>query len=261
MQIFARIQTLAEMSVSELLERFASMGFDGVELCLEHPELNPKTLTPAKIGEVRATLANLSLDCSVSWHRDYIHDDAIFRQMLEVLPLAAEFGARVFVISGGRRRMQGEEWAITCRRTRELALCAAEHELVLALEFEPGFVVGSTADLLQLFADVSVSALQANLDLGHVFLCDPDPHESIMALRGKIAHGHVENMPHGEHRHLPLWMGDMNLSHYLQWLSEIGFSGPLAFDYYAEDYLTVAERVPRYFRELLSSCREDMYSS
>jgi sugar phosphate isomerase/epimerase len=124
-------------------------------------------------------------------------------------------------------------------RTVALVEVAAECDVVLAEGFEPGFIVGSTADLVQLFDEIPLRHLAANLDLGHVFLCDPDPMDSIAQLGDKIVHCHVENMRASVHDHLLPQEGDMDLGAYVRALADVGFDGGLALDVYKCDYEAV----------------------
>ena len=139
------------------------------------------------------------------------------------------------------------------RRTAELVEIAQAQGVVLALEFEPGFVVGSTADLLRLFEAIPSPHLAANLDLGHVFLCDPDPLGAIRQVGPKVVHGHIENMRAAVHDHLIPQEGDMDLAAYLAALADAGFTGGLALDLYKYDYEAVAGEAIAYLRGLIES--------
>jgi sugar phosphate isomerase/epimerase len=131
-------------------------------------------------------------------------------------------------------------------------LQAAEaQDIILAIEFEPNFVVGSTADLLRLFDEIPSPHLAANLDLGHVFLCDPDPLASIAQLGKKIVHCHIEDMPAGVHDHRLPGEGDMNLPAFLRALCDVSFTGGMALDLYAYDYEAVAAGAVKVLRDMI----------
>jgi len=122
----------------------------------------------------------------------------------------------------------------------------------MAEEFEPGFVVGTTAQLLQLFSEVNSPALAANMDLGHVFLCDPDPVAAILEVGDRIVHCHIEGMAAGVHDHLLPQEGDMDLEAYLEALNTAGYDGPLSLDLYKHDYEVVAPDAIAHIRGLLA---------
>lgn len=252
MQIFGRTQPLAQYPILTCLEVIQRLGFDGVEICLENPDLDPASLTEELARRVGDHARSLGLACSVSYHKDYVYDDEMLKQTIRAIELVPAFGCDVFIISNPVRRTgDADEWRRTVDRTRELVRVAEQVGVTLAEEFEPGFVIGSTADLHRLFDEIPSPHLQANVDLGHVFLCDPQPLEAIRSLQGRIVHGHVENMASGVHRHLLPWEGDMDLAAYMRVLDEIGFDGPLALDLYEQDYEAVGQRAVAYLRELI----------
>lgn len=252
MQIYGRTQPLSQYPIDACLKRLSELEFDGVEICLEHPDCLPGKLdeTAAKtIGEMvgAAGLAGRS----VSYHVDYIHNDERFAETLKVIPLTRAFGADTFIFAGGPpQKSAGESWRIMLERTRQMVRLAEDCGVRLAIEFEPNFVVGNSADVLRLIEQIASPALGANLDIGHVFLCDPVPADAIALLRGRIFHGHVENMPRGVHRHVPPYDGDMNLADYFAWLRAAGFDGPMSLDLYQNDYEAVAPRSLTFLRSL-----------
>jgi sugar phosphate isomerase/epimerase len=254
MKILGRTQPLAQYPILDCLAVIRRLGFDGVEICLENPDLDPERLGPALVSAVRGRVAELGLSPhSVSYHKDYIYDDALFLLTQRAIALTPEFGAQTFVFAGTTKRTGDEtEWRRMVERTRELAHIAEQNGVILAEEFEPGFIVGSTAELLRLFEAVRSPNLAANLDLGHAFLCDPDPLGSIRRLGDRIVHGHVENMRAGVHEHLLPHEGDMDLGAYLAALREAGFAGGLALDLYKHDYEAVAPAAIAYLRGLNS---------
>jgi sugar phosphate isomerase/epimerase len=245
MKISGRTQPLfPRYTILEALQVICRLGFEGVEISLETDEFTPDRVTLQRAAQVREQVAQLGLDPHVlGYHKDYIYDDEQLGLMQDAIRLAPAFGADMLIFSGGSKRAgaDGEaEWQRMIERTRPLVRLAEEVGITLAQEFEPGFIVGSTSDLLRLFDEIPSPALAANLDLGHVFLCDPDPLSAIAQLKGKIVHGHIENMRAGVHNHLLPQEGDMNLAAYLSALREAGFTGALALDLYAYDYEAVA---------------------
>ena len=254
MKILGRTQPLSRYGIFDNLRKIHSLGFDGVEICLENPDLAPDQLSESLAQEVGGAVAKLGLTPhSVSYHKDYIHDDRFFAETCKAIRLTREFGTTFFVLSGGPILPEHEQqdWKKMIDRTRELVRLAEQYNVVLAEEFEPGFIVGSTRELHQLFAEIPSPNLQANLDLGHVFLCDPDPFDAIASLKGRIVHAHIENMKTGVHRHLLPHEGDMDLNLYLSSLKAIGFDGGLALDLYEQDYEAVAPAAIAYLKQIL----------
>lgn len=250
MKLLGRTQPLAHYPIDTCLEVIHRLGFDGVELCLEHPDLDPALLTPERAHAVRERIATLGFAAhSVSLHLDYINDDAAFTATKQGIRLTPHFGTRLFVFAGAPARAgDAAAWERMLLRTRELVEVAAACDVLLAEEFEPNFIVGCSADVLRLLEEIPSPHLAVNLDLGHVFLCDPDPLQAIAQLGPSTVHGHIENMRTGVHQHLLPHEGDMDLRAYLHALAATGFSGGLALDLYQHDYEAVAPHAIRYLR-------------
>lgn len=258
MQILGRTQPLAKYPVLQALEVIKELGFDGVEICLENEDMASGTLTPETIAAVRQQVAELGLKpFSISYHVDYLYSDAYFETSKTVIQMTPEFGTNLFIFSGPARRTgDAAEFARMVERTHELADIAERSGVIMAEEFEPDFVVGTTAQLLQLFAEVDSPALAANMDLGHVFLCDPDPVAAILDVGDRIVHCHIEGMATGVHDHLLPQEGDMDLKAYLEALRTAGYDGPLSLDLYKHDYEAVAPDAIAYIRGLLAEIEQ-----
>jgi sugar phosphate isomerase/epimerase len=256
MHLSGRTQPLfPRYSILEALQVIRRLGFDGVEICMETEELTPDRVTPEWAAVVREQVEQVGLAPHVvGYHKDYIYDDEQFALTQTAIRLTPAFGADTLIFSGGFQRPGADrqaEWQRMVERTRSLVELAESLGVTLAQEFEPGFIVGSTMDLLRLFAEIPSPALAANLDLGHVFLCDPDPLDAIAQVGGKIVHGHIENMRAGVHNHLLPQEGDMDLPAYLGALRQAGFAGSLALDLYAYDYEAVAPEAVAAIRQAL----------
>lgn len=253
MKLLGRTQPLAHLPIEEALERLHAVGFDGVEICLEPEDMAPDRLTPQRIAALREQVSALGLQpVSISYHVDYVYNNHLFQLSQEAIRLTPEFGTNLFVFSGPPQRTgDADEWKRMVRRTRTLARLAEMCGVVLAEEFEPGFVVGSTAATLKLMCEVASPALMVNLDLGHVFLCDPDPLAAIYRIGRFVVHCHIENMATGVHDHLLPQEGNMDLVKYLEALYDIGYDGPLSLDLYKYDYEAVAPGAIACLREWL----------
>lgn len=253
MRFYGRTQPLRHYPALTCLDVIARVGFDGVELCLENDDLHVPLLTPETVAALRARIEALGLTpFSVSDHRDYVHDDTAYAELQTAIALTPAFGTDLFVFGGGPARGAFEdEFPTLVERTRHLVGIAEDHGVTLANEFEPNFLLDSTAKLMRLFEAVPSPNFGANLDLGHAFLCDPDPLASICALGSKIHHCHIENMAAGVHSHLLPQGGDMDLAAYLATLAEVGFDGGLALDLYAHDYEAEAPAALAYMRSIL----------
>ena len=256
MLIAGRNQVLDHMSLEDGFRALKEADADAVELCVEHPAMTPDILLKPSGAAFARRVGKMVTDAglkasSVGWHCEYITNDANFKQLKELIPLAPAFGTDVFISSGVGRGEAPDKPQRLIERTRELCTIAEGCGVRLALEYEPNFMIGDTASLLRLCDDVGSDALAANLDLGHVFLVESDPLGAIRSLGARTAHCHVEGMAKGVHKHLLPWDGDLDLAEYLAVLAEVGFTGALALDLHKVDYASAAPACFSYLRGLL----------
>ena len=259
MKLLGRTQMLSQYPVLAALDVMKRLGFDGVEICVENKDWSLNELNRLPAVAIRERVAELALaPHSFSLHQDYIFDDDRFELTQQAIEMTPALGTNIFVFSGARRRRGDQaEWERMVARTRRLVDIASDYGVILAQEFEPDFVVGTTADLLRLFEEIPSAHLAANIDLGHLFLCDPNPLASIAQVGDKIVHCHISNMPTGVHDHLLPQAGDMDLTAYLQALQAVGFTDGLALDLYKYDYEAVAASSVGYLRHLLAQLELD----
>ncbi len=181
MFLLGRTQPLAPLPIVECLQQISESGFDGAEICLENPDISPTSISEGKISSLVETLSEWNMvSNSLSYHGDYIYDDKRLADTVKAIGLTRQLGTEIFVFSGSVAR-EGDTapWERMLARTRKLVSTAEDAGVTLAIEFEPNFIVGSTEDLHRLFTAMPSPNLKANLDLGHVFLCDPDPFAAI----------------------------------------------------------------------------------
>ncbi len=216
------------------------MGYSAVELCLEHPDVAPRTLDSARCEAVAEQLSGLRLS-SVSFHgkREHPALKAEYTRLLidgAVRLRSAGAPSDTVVIAPPERRKRDDarehqrRFMELVRLLRELCPVAADAGLFLAVEPEPDTVVHGGADLDRLLDAVGHDALRVNLDVGHTFLTEPDPLAEIRRLSGRLAGVHVEGMARGVHKHLLPGEGDLDLPAALATLWEVGYRRPVVVD-------------------------------
>ncbi|MEI6501214.1 MAG: sugar phosphate isomerase/epimerase family protein, partial [Armatimonadota bacterium] len=222
------------------LQAISACGYDGVELCLEHPEMRPEALPLEACAGLLAGLGELGLDvASVSYHGDREDHAARAANQLRAIEITRAFGSDVLILNSehvvaGQVERQWAEFVAHLRG--ELLPAAMEAGVVLAIEPEPGMYVHGTKEMLALLAEVDHPALAVNLDLGHAWLTDADLAQSIHDLAPYLAHLHWEDFPAGEHKHLVPGEGDMPLAQLRAVLQEVGYDG-----YYTIDLFNITD--------------------
>ena len=244
---------------AEAIKRLMAKGFDGVEISAYNKEFQPrKEFFDGDFPEmIKKTLAGCGVKAySVSAHMDFVAYDERYEVVKNVIDVAEKINATIVIITGGQDGKSPERdtlYAKQVERTSALCVQAKERGITLAVEFEPGFVVGTTRQVLKLIEDVGSDVLKINMDIGHSFLTDPDPMTAIANCKGLIAHAHVENMATGIHNHIVPYEGDMDLKAYFRQLRAAGFDGRASIDLYKYDYEAVAEKSIKFIRDAWDS--------
>lgn len=257
MYLLGRVQMIAPLPYEEGVKRLMAKGFDGIEFGISDRQFKPRPefFAPGFAAEMKRVIAENGVKAySVSAHMDYTKSEEAFRAVHDAIRVAKEMDAPVVIINGAQKNEEEPfevQWARNIEKTKELCGYAEQLGVPLAMEFEPGFVVDSTALMLKAFDEIGSPMLGVNCDIGHVFLCDPDPLQAIQDCKGKILHAHLENMKTGVHNHLVPYEGDMDLPAYIAALRKAGFDGCAAFDAYQYDYEAVAEPSVAYFHSIL----------
>lgn len=257
MYYLARTQMLSNYTYPESLRIASNLGYDGAEISVldKNFKIRSDFFNKDVIKEMKSELTKMK-SVSISCHIDYINSDENFNIIIKAFAVAQELGIDIIIINGAlstskSKEDKKKEWEKMILKTYQLCLEAEKKGIKLAKEFEPNFIAGNTEQMLRVFKEVNSACLYANIDLGHVFLCDPDPMQALDNLQGKIIHGHIENMKKNIHDHLLPDDGDMDLNLYLNKLNEIGFGGPLALDLYKYDYEKVSKKCLKYLKNLL----------
>lgn len=260
MKIVGRTQMLSDYGYEECIDRLINLGFEGVEISIfdKNFEVRECFFDEATQNEISKTVKGYDGNSFMySAHQDYIYNDANYGAIQKAIPVVAKLGGSILIISGTEKKAEtieeaAVEWNQMIERTRRFVSLGEEHNVVIAIEYEPNFIVGTTKDLHRLFKEIDSPYLGANLDLGHVFLCDEKPLEAIKSLKGKIINGHIEDMAEGVHDHLVPGHGDMNLGDYIDALKSVAFDGSLGLDLYKYDYEAVAEESIAYLKLLMT---------
>jgi len=253
-----RTQMLSDRhSVFEIFGIFKQAGFDGVELCYEdlNFRLRPDLWEPDIVKLIRGRGEELGLTISaVGNHLRYFFDDFMFEAVKKGIKSTRQYGAGVFIFAAmndANERIHCKELrSIAVKRIGELCKLAESEGVKLAMEPEPPSIFANTRDFLALCEEINSPALGINFDAGHAFLTDPDILESIEMLKGKINHGHIEDMQHGQHLHLLPGDGEMDLPAIFKKLSETGFDGYMSIDLYNYKYEEVAVPALARLREM-----------
>ncbi|MCS7271896.1 MAG: sugar phosphate isomerase/epimerase, partial [Gemmataceae bacterium] len=110
---------------------------------------------------------------------------------------------------------------------------AEREQVLLLIEPEPGLLLETVDQYLELAAKFSSPYLGLNFDVGHAFCVGEDPPTAIRRLGSRIRHVHLEDIaPSRVHHHLIPGEGAIDLAATLKALHEINYTGWVTVELY-----------------------------
>ena len=237
----------AHHRLADALHLIAEAGYDGVALTLDWHHLDPfserwqadtynlhRLLEELKLGCVIETGARYLLDPKDKHEPTLITAGAEGRaRRIEFLKRAVDIGKllhaeTISFWTGVRKDDVTEEDAFQHlgKGLQELTDYAGQEEMHISLEPEPGMLVETNADYERLLTTHPAlrDHLHLALDLGHVWVTgEDDPARAVHRYADRLGTVSIEGMNRGEHLHLPLDQGDMEIEPLVQALRDINF--------------------------------------
>ena len=208
----------------------AESDYDGVELCLEHPELDPDTTDKWSISKIKEFLRNTDLEASaVSFHGKKSIWNEKKRKCIEGMRMARELNVDVF-ISGSILSKSPEKFTEMCLFSEEMCSVAEKLGIDFAIEPEPDTLINGSREMISLKNEVQSDRLKINLDIGHSYLTEDDVYHDIIRWGDDIVHTHIEDIKGKTHQHLLPGDGDLNFRKIISVLDKINYRGFLTLD-------------------------------
>ncbi len=241
-------------ALPDALEMISEAGYQGVVVTLDVHHMNPMSDTyEADAEALKKSLAANDLAVSIDTGGRFLLDP---RDRLEpsLLSASAEGRARRLELLKRAIRIceicEGEALIFTTGRPKravnqsdaatwmldglsQLSEAAAAKNVTLALEPEPGHMVGKLDDF-KLVRDTvkqmtEAPPLRLALDVGHVVAAgDRSPHQAVKEFSAVLGAVSVSGMENGVHRHLPLGEGDVSIPDVLSRLRDVDYGGLIA---------------------------------
>lgn len=236
----------SKWNIFDTLKEIKNIGYDGVELCLEHPDMVPQKMDDKMIADIRSYLEHIGLEiASVSYHGDNDPLDIKISNTYKAIDIASKLGAQILIINCEKKDDKvAEQYKGLVERMRDLASYAEEKKVLLAFEPEPLLIIQTAEDMIKLIDDVGSNSLRVNMDVGHTYITDRDLAESIIKLKDKIVHVHIEDIKDKIHNHLYPMDGDIDYQKMFKAFDEIGYGGYYVIDmFYIQDAPDVHARI------------------
>lgn len=252
---------LAHHRPEEAVALIGDAGFTAVALTPDVGALDPLAPDAAALARVRRALEQRSLAVAIETGARFVLDPARKHRptLLEAdaserarrrtflrgcMDLAGELGAEVVSIWSGAAPPDAPaatlddapDHPLGPRLAEELARVlddARVRGVRVAFEPEPGMFVERVRGfeaLLGLMGSAG-DGLALTLDTGHCSVTDDLPVSRVLGeVAPRLAHVHLADCPRGEHVHLPLGDGDLDLQDVVRGLEEIAFRGIAAVE-------------------------------
>ncbi len=235
--------TLRYQDLFEALKNIKDAGYEAVEIALNDTHIHPLTSSKHRLHEVKQYCEDIGLviACAAAggptllgdtpYEPSMICSDAHGRkERLDVYKksiwLAQEIGAPILNINSGILRDDvTPEQADQYFREGIEELLAETENVILVLEQEPGFFVGTTDAAIHYIEEFDSPDLMFNLDIGHVFCCEPEEecYDNIEKSLPFTRHIHVEDIKDRIHHHEIPGEGDIDFPRIVKMLEDYGY--------------------------------------
>ncbi len=241
----------------EAARRIAGLGYSGLELLADVPHAWPAGLlevqkrsikkamdeTGLAFSNINAFMMNAVADARQPyWHPSFIEPERHYRQVRidhtrRALSLCAELGAPHITTEPGGPLAPGESRSEAIALFVEVLKPLAEHAerlgVLLLIEPEPGLLLETTDQYLEVAERVDAPSIGLNFDVGHAFCVSEDLPRSIARLAPHIRHFHVEDIaPSRVHHHLVPGTGAIDFAEVVAAIRATGYNGWLTVELY-----------------------------
>jgi sugar phosphate isomerase/epimerase len=241
----------------EAAARIADIGYEGLELLADVPHAWPAGLLDGQKQAIRRAMERSGLAFSninafmmnavadhrqPYWHPSFIELDPHYRQVRidhtrRALTLCGELGAPHITTEPGGPLAPGQPRQQAIDLFVEVLKPLAEHAercgVLLLIEPEPGLLLETTDQYLEVAERVDAPSIGLNFDVGHAYCVREDLPRAIAKLAPQIRHYHVEDIAATRvHHHLVPGTGAIDFAEVFQAIRRTGYNGWLTVELY-----------------------------
>src|SRR4051794_17449005 len=241
----------------EAAERIASLGYEGLELMADVPHAWPAGLLEGPkrailaamerngltFSNVNAFMMNAVNDARQPyWYPSFIEPDPHYRSIRidhtrRAISLCAELGAPHITTEPGGPLAPGQGRAEAIDLFVEVLKPLAEHAhnlgVLLLIEPEPGLLLETSDQYLEVAERVNAPSIGLNYDVGHAFCVSEDLPKAIAKFAPQIRHYHVEDISAERvHHHLVPGTGAIDFAEVFDAIGQTGYDGWITVELY-----------------------------
>jgi sugar phosphate isomerase/epimerase len=244
-------------SFDEAAARIAAIGYEGLELMADVPHAWPAGLLEPTKQALRESMGRLGLQFSninafmmnaiadhrqPYWYPSFIEPDEGYRRVRidhtrRALDLCAELGAPHITtepggpIAPGQSRQEAIDLFVEV--LKPLAEHAEKRGVLLLIEPEPGLLLETTDQYLEVADRVGAPSLGLNFDVGHAYCMAEDLTTQIEKLAHLTRHYHVEDIAETRvHHHLVPGTGAIDFPEVFEAIQKTGYDGWVTVELY-----------------------------
>jgi sugar phosphate isomerase/epimerase len=257
MQLAFSTNAYLKFSFAEAARRLAEIGYAGIEIMADVPHAWPACLLEEQKQGIRRALAENRLAISninafmmnaISdprqryWHPSWIEPDRHYRQIridhtCRSLTLARELGAACITTEPGGPVEPADSWSAALKLFVEMLKPVAEHAekegVLLLIEPEPGLLIETADQFLELMEQVDSPAIGLNFDIGHFYCVGDEPAPTVHRLAPYIRHFHLEDIAATRvHHHLIPGEGAIDFAATFDAIRQIDYKGWITIELY-----------------------------
>jgi sugar phosphate isomerase/epimerase len=241
----------------EAAARIAALGYQGLELLADVPHAWPAGLLEVQKDGIRRAMERTRLAFSninafmmnaiadhrqPYWHPSFIEPEPHYRRVRidhtrRALELCAQLGAPHITTEPGGPLMPGQPRQQAIDLFVEVLKPLAEHAhdkgVLLLIEPEPGLLLETTDQYLEVAERLNAPSIGLNFDVGHAFCVSEDLPRSIAKLAPHIRHYHLEDIAASRvHHHLVPGTGAIDFAEVVAAIRATGYDGWLTVELY-----------------------------
>jgi L-ribulose-5-phosphate 3-epimerase len=225
--------------LEQAIDRLAALGFASCELMMAPPHLSPDTADSRRRSALRGRLERQGLellavqpgylDLNISSTNPRIRDEAV-HHLCDYINLAADLGARFFVLGTGRRHPlipAPLDWLYP-QVVKAVATCVREAErrdILITVENIPTHLTERADSLRALCDEIGSDACQIVYDVANGHMVE-DPAEGLRAVAPYLRYVHLSDTGRERWEHKRIGQGDVDFAAVTRALESLEYDGP-----------------------------------